>query len=149
MPLSTLRLVCGSMALALAGFLALAHLLPRFGVDLSVAFEMPILRIAWIGLAFANLVTYFVLRHGRANAVAKRIETLEPFEARVDAVREAYSHTTLIGCALAEGTGLFGVVIAALSGQPTDFWFAVPALAALLVIFPTQRRLERYADPLL
>jgi len=149
LPLATLRLVCGAMLASLVGFGALAHVLPRVGVDLSASVQAPVLRIAWLGLALANVVMYLFLRRTLRRGAARRIEALDDHDARVEVVREAYALVTLAGSAMAEATGLFGVVIAALSGRPGDLWLALPPLLALLGLFPGVARLERFADALL
>ena len=149
MPLPTLQIVCGALLAGLALFIGVAHAVPHFAIDLSMAGQAPVLRIVWLGMALGNLLSFALVRRGQLRCARARVEATDVFEQKVERVRASYAQTTLVGCALAEGTGLLGVVVALLSHQPTDFWLAGVPLLAFAVLFPTQARLERYADAIL
>lgn len=149
MPLSTLRMVCGAMLAGLALFLGLAHAAPHLGLHLGAPASAPVLRVVWLGAALANVLAFVVVRQAQRRRARAQVEAAEALETKVEHVRAAYTQTTFIGCALAEGTGMLGVVIALLSRVPSDFWLAGLPMLAFVVLFPTEARLERWADAIL
>lgn len=95
-------------------------------------------------LVVVEMLVYFVIRRG---TMAKLRQSLR--EAPLDADSEgrmlpAMATLTLIGAAMAEGIGLFGVVAFLITGQTAAL--AAPAIALLVLVLriPTQEKLSAF-----
>ncbi len=96
-------------------------------------------------LAAGESVAYVVLRH----VVLAKLKAQEHGGSSADPasrIGEGFSTLTIIGGAMAEGLGLFGVVIYLISGNAWGLAAAGGALLAVLAQFPTRARIRSFTS---
>lgn len=141
-PLRTTRLVLAALALGLLTFGGIVVFLRASGMSPKDNGIGGVLAMTLAFMAVANTAIYFVLRKQLlARAQTSKAEALALLSQ--DLVPPHLNTLTILGAALAEGVGLFGVVTVLLGGP----WYALaaPAVAVVLILalFPTRERLEQ------
>jgi F0F1-type ATP synthase membrane subunit c/vacuolar-type H+-ATPase subunit K len=140
-PLGSLRMIVVALASGVLLFTVVAVFLRRGGTMPDDAELGGMLALIAAGIGVLQLPVYLALRaRFRASARERKAESLALVkEGRVP---PPLMSLTIIGAALAEGVGLFGVV-ALLLGAP---WYALvlPALSIVLILaqMPSRERLE-------
>lgn len=141
----TIRLVVAAMATGVLAFGAMVVFMITGGVITTNPALANILLLTLAGLAFVEVVAYTMVRAICLDRARRAWNGAVADESSVDGVLSCFSTLTLIGAAMAEGFGLFGIVIFLLAGA----WVAIAASAlALLVIaiqFPSRARFTSFA----
>lgn len=92
--------------------------------------------------ATGELAAWIVLRQTLAQGLQRALETCPPDE-RWSRFAGYLRVAHLIPAAMAEGTGLFGIVIYILTGAPAALIAPGLAIVLLALIFPTRDRIEQ------
>ncbi len=137
-----LRIVVAVMATGVIAFAVVAVVFVRQGIIATNAdvatFLLPVLAC----VAGGQLVGYVILR----SVLVKRVRetAADPAAAGQMTPRAAYTTITLIGCVMAEGTGLLGIVTYLLSANM--FGLVAPGAAIILIAcqWPTRDGAERF-----
>jgi len=141
--LRVLRIIIAAMVCGLLAFGAVAVFLVEGGtkrVDPGLAnLLLPVIGM----LAISELVAYFVVRGA---ILRKAVEPLPPHLPPPPGATPMgrLATVTLIGCAMAEGIGLFAIVTYLLTGNRLAWIAAAAALLTLAMQWPTQARLASF-----
>jgi DMSO reductase anchor subunit len=141
--LTALRLVVVVMLASLVTFGVIASIIgPRISQDPALA---RVLLPAAVLLAVTELTAYLVLRKITLAKVGGQLSQDISLAEAEAALFPAWQTLNLIRSAMLEGIGLFGVVIAMVTGVKAAF--VVPAVAVILLLagFPTRGRLQSLA----
>ena len=101
------------------------------------------------GLAVSELIAFHVVVRPLFMKQTRDAAAALPEGDRAQHIEQRYLNLTIVAGALAEGVGLFGAATVLLTGRLEAL--AAPGLAtiALLLIFPTQARLDRFSRAIL
>ncbi len=107
--------------------------------------DATVLLIALAAVAVTEIPAFVVIRMGIVGNLKKRHGSRAAGDPIPDEIVNAHMVLTLIGGAMAEGVGLFGLVIVLLTGN----WLAMiaPALAIVILaaFIPSRAKIERFA----
>ena len=143
--LRTLKVIVGALFLGAALWLAVATFLvmtdePRGESDDFASMFLGV----WAALAFGSLVAWPIVRGKQAALAAMALASADD-EARLVAAQH-YLSSTIVGAALAEGSTLFAGVGWFLTGHPALFAVSFLGLLAIVLLFPTQDKFERFVE---
>ena len=91
-------------------------------------------------LAVSELAAYLFLRTVIVGSAQRQFQASEPTKADASALPGIYFTVTILGMAMAEGIGLFAVIVLILTHDTRLLLFVGAALAAILALFPTDNR---------
>lgn len=144
--LGVLKLVVAAMTLGVIAFaVAVVFLGPRLNIrrDPNLA---PVLLTALAGLAVLELLAFLVARAGTTRRLRASLSPEDDDERILEKTRPAFATLTIIGAAMAEGLGLFSVVIYLLTNEATALVATAVSLSLLIKQFPSESRLYSLAS---
>lgn len=100
------------------------------------------LRLVCAALIAGTLMVFPIVRRGQIGVLSRQASGGDA-EDRAQ-IMQAFTATTIIGGALAEGPALFAAVILLLTGNPVDLILVAVPLLVLLSRFPTAGRWESF-----
>ena len=129
---STTRLLWWALVISLLVYVLMAHIapLPASPTPALISTLLPILTFISLGTAVG---TVFYRRH----ALVRPIRSGELDPTTPAGMQQAFT-PFIVNLVLSESVGIYGLVLAFLSGQPLySVWFAIPALVLMYVHRPT------------
>lgn len=144
--LRSLQIIVGVMSMGMVLFSVIAVVLPptRTAQPTAPAAGADILQIAAFVITPVLLISGFALRAAMKRRLHARTASGSITAESVSGIMPIYTVRTVISAAIFEGAGLFGAVVAFITGDPLTLIGTALALLAMLVIFPTHARLRSY-----
>jgi F0F1-type ATP synthase membrane subunit c/vacuolar-type H+-ATPase subunit K len=142
--LLTLRIIVAAMAGSLLVFGAIAVVLGPISDDASDPQQGQVFLLVLIFFAVSEVVAYAVVRRVHVGRLQANYQQAD--DSALPEVWQGFMVLTIIGCAMAEGIGLFGLVIVMLEGVGPALAVAFVAWLALLVQFPRSGQFEAFAS---
>ncbi|UCG15081.1 MAG: hypothetical protein JSV19_07260 [Phycisphaerales bacterium] len=139
--LTTLRVIIGAMLAGMIAFGAVAVVLGRQADDTTLA--TPLL-VVLIVLSLGAVPTFVITRAVLRNRVRHSYELRPPTEDQTGKLVPILMTLTIIGAAMAEGVGLFGLVIYVITGTVWALIAPVVAILALVLQLPSRDKLNRF-----
>jgi len=145
MSISTLRIVVIAMTVGVAAFTGVVYAIGSTRGALGRPASSEIMLAVLAALAAGAALAYFVVRRVIVSQLQRRCAGLDSHEDVTTLLMSQFFTLTVLGCALAEGPGLFGAVIYLLTQNALAL--LAPALAVLLLLaqFPTDGRFGSFS----
>ena len=142
--LSPLRLIIPTMAMGMIIFGIITLILGSMGDPEEMVRIEKLLLLALLALPIVELPAFFALRMGMMKKLQNTVSGMKPDEC-IQPIAAAYLQITLMGAAMAEGIGLFGIVIVLLTGNMLGWLAPVAALLVLYSMFPRIGAFQSFA----
>lgn len=140
-----LQIIALAMMFGMLSFMGVAWRLVEGGMMETTPDLANILLLVIAMLAVGEFGAYFVLRSVmRKRATAGAPPTVANPNPPPGNTQGTYAVITIIGCAMAEGVGLFGTVIYLVTGNKLGLVAAGVALVAILLQWPTEAKARQF-----
>ena len=139
--LTTLRIILGAILAGMLAFGVVAVVIGRQADDTTLA--TPLL-VVLVVLSLGAVPTFVIARAVLRNRVRHSYEQRPPTEDQIGKLVPILMTLTIIGAAMAEGIGLFGLVIYLITGTAWALVAPVVAALAILLQFPSRDKLNRF-----
>jgi len=144
--LQPVRVVLVAMVVGLSGFAAVSYVLRKdgsFETDAKTAKVM----LAVLGMmALAELPAYVVIRVSVAGKVRRQWREQQPVNDPVSFFGQPIAKVAILAGAMAEGLGLFGILIYLLARNPWGLAAGGVALLLVLAQIPTRQSIDRFVS---
>ncbi len=130
--LTVLRLLVACIAMGMVAFAVVMQVVP--GQDDPQPVKTMLIPL--VAMAVAGAIGFAAARRSMISTARKKFDATAP-DATALVFGQAYFTPTIIGCALAEGIGFFGIVAAYLTGEKLLLIAPGIALLVIALFFPT------------
>lgn len=140
-----LQIIIPVMAAGMIAFGVITSVLTPVGKPEAIADLTNILLLVLALLAASEIPAFFIVRMGRIAKLRKTLSDRKPEEC-LKPIAATYLQITLIGAAMAEGIGLFGIVIVLITGNWLVGLAPLLALLVLVMLFPRLGAFQSFAS---
>jgi len=144
--LQPVKVVLLAMVFGVIGFAAVAYVLLRDGAFETNEKTGPVL-LGLLGLlALGELPAYLIIRQSVTAKLRRRWQVEEPVNHPATFFGQPIATVAILGGAMVEGLGLFGVLVYLLAGNSWGLAAPAAAVSLLLAQIPTRQSTERFVS---
>lgn len=141
-----LRIIVGAMILGLALFAVIAGLVGPPGGRRPGAELRQILLLVLVLLAASEVPAYLLIRRNLVKNLRTAYDQAAEQEKLVEQLAPHFAMLTIIGCAMAEGIGFFGLLVVFVTGAWFGWAAFLVALLLLIAQFPRMARISGFVS---